>query len=205
MPTPTRAAAAPSRLFWDGFGRADSNTTLGTADNGRAWTVGNSTDAATLPTWGVTGGKGYLVATGSQNDPHAWVDVGTPDVVVTCTHTVATAATGVVTGILVRRVDASNYLAVRFTPSTGNLAVFRNLATVRTTTYSKTIATGLADNQVVRVVVVCRGTKITIKVDSVWYDTYTETNFLGATKFGLYQIGAATGAATFEDFLVERA
>lgn len=191
--------AASGLLVRDGFDRADSATALGRAETGQAWTVGNSADAATLPTFGLSGGKAILAVTGTQNDPHAWVEAGRGDGIrIACDVGVPTAASAGLSGLIFRRLDANNYFALRIANSADTVVILRNLATTRTTVKSQAFAT--ADGQVVRVELLLQGPLITLLCDGAFIYTYSDTNFPGATKHGVYS--TVTNGVSFDNFAV---
>lgn len=192
--------AASGLLVRDGFNRPDSNTALGRAETGQVWTVGNAGDAATLPTFGLSGGKAIEVGAGTQNDGHAWVDAGASDGIrISCDVGVATAASALNAGILFRRQDATNYLCLRLANSADTIAIFRNLATVRSTVKSQAFAT--VDGQVVHLDILLQGPLITVLANGAFQFTHSDANFMATgTKHGLYTTGV-TGV-TWENFEV---
>jgi hypothetical protein len=83
----------------DLFDRADSSTTLGSADTGQAWQV-------LAGTWGIAANQAYsAVATANGA---AVIDCGTPDGV----YIVTLATKGTAPRIILRAIDASNYLYI---------------------------------------------------------------------------------------------
>lgn len=91
--------------LWDTFNRADSASTLGSADTGQAWT-------AVSGTWGISSNKGYLVTTTPEASRVATIDPGLTNFVLSCDVTLG--ATRVNTGILLKYIDASNHVIVNF-------------------------------------------------------------------------------------------
>jgi hypothetical protein len=98
----------------DGFNRADSAVTLGSADVGGAWT-------AHLGTWGVSGNRAYLAAAGSPSDnvvslSSAYLADGYVEADLTLSTVRANA------GLVFRSLDNNTFLMARLvkTPANGN-------------------------------------------------------------------------------------
>lgn len=195
----------PRVVARDSYGRADSAVTLGNAETSQAYTVGNSTDLATLPTFGVSGSLAYSPNTGTVADPHIWLDCGVPDVVIDCRLTVEAAAAGSVSaGLVFRRLSTGNYFAVRLDNSANTIDVLRNLATSRTVLVSTALP--LVDGQVVILRVIAQGTGICVYADGALKLSLTDPNFTTATKHGLLApFTVVGGAARWDDYRVQAA
>jgi hypothetical protein len=193
--------AVPATLVADTFDRADSALSLGTASDGGAWTVGDSGDAATLPTYGIASNKAYLAAPGTQNDPYAWRDAGAADCVVVVDVGVGTSASGSASGLLVRRADSSNYFWIDLYNQGDQVRIGRNLAGVRSIVASTALT--IADAQTIRLRVELSGSTFRVYCDGVLKITYTDTNSQAATKHGLYTVNATAAATpTWDNFSI---
>lgn len=196
---PWRIPAGWRRVVWDSFDRADSALTLGSAETGQAWSTGNQGDGGPLPVWGVSSNQGYVV-TASGVDAHVWLESGVADGVVDCAIKLAASfAVDRFAGLLFRRVDASNYFAVRFQETTRQLHVLRCLASVRSTVASSApLAVSAGETLPLRLVL--RGSTILVWANGVGVITYTDANMAAGTKHGLYEYGV--GTPRFDNFRV---
>lgn len=187
-------ARGPVTLVSDTFTRADSALTLGNAETGQAWSVGDAGDAATLPTFGISTNQAYAVSLGNQSDPHVIVDSGVADCTIQCGVIVPTSLGS---GVLFRRANSSNYFAVYL--NTATVTILRNLAGVRSSVASASRAVSVGATVAVKVVLV--GSSIKVYCDGLLLITYTDANNATATKHGFFaQTGG--GGAVYDNFLV---
>ena len=122
--TATGGGSAPSVLGSDAFGRADSTTSLGTADVGGAWTARQGTG-------GIISGKGYSV-TGADSDLFT-LTLASPAAEVGAD--IATdAIQSHVDGIMLRWVDANNNLRISYQLSGAGAVAIRSRVAGTTTT-----------------------------------------------------------------------
>lgn len=91
--------------LWDTFDRANSTSTLGSADTGQAWTARSGT-------WGVSSNRGYLVTTSPEASYIATVDPGLTNLI--ASGTVTFGSTRVNSGLLLKYIDTSNHIIVNF-------------------------------------------------------------------------------------------
>lgn len=166
--------------------RPDSALTLGSAETGQVWNLGNNGDAATLPVWGVSGGRGYMVSAGTPADPHVWLESGVSDCVIDCRLTVDNGTN--LGGPLFRRADGNNYYCVRVNPSSSLFMVMRNVGGVRGAVVSVAYTYSLPQTLALRVVL--RGSLMVFYVDGVEVARFTSTDMQGATKHGLHDQSA---------------
>lgn len=161
-------AGAGGPLVSDTFTRANSTTTLGSTDTGQAWT-------AQVGTWGISSNAAY-VATGPGLNK-ATVETG----LTACTVAVAiSGATVTSRGLVLRWVDTNNYLTVY--AEADSLRILRYLAGAGTDL--STVATTWADGDIISVVL--SGSSITAKRNGVTITATTCSDFLTATKHGLW-------------------
>lgn len=181
-------------LLRDSFSRPYNASSLGTADAGGAWTVGNAADA-TLPTWGLSGGQAYLPAAGGV-DPHAWLESNRSDGILEALISVDTAASTNQQGLIFRRASTGNYILARLSNAADTVALLENVAGVRNTVDSASVT--IADGSTRRLRVRLNGPLIRVYVDGVLLITYQSTAHQTATKHGLYTSGG--GAFRAADF-----
>lgn len=161
--------------IYDGFNRADSSTTLGSADSGAAW-------VPQLGTWGISSNQAYCPS-GSSAQGIATQNIGTAnyqadvDIATLGDHN---------SGIVVRASDANNaILCLGDTIYSMIAGAFASLAT-----YS---AFGNGDHMTV----VCQGSSIVVKKNGVQVASITSTFNQTATLAGLR---AQTATARFDNF-----
>jgi hypothetical protein len=177
------SAAAPSdKTVVDLFNRADSSTTLGSADTGQAWT-------ASPGTWGISGNAAYSVT--AANDDYALVDAGRVDVKVEVTvHGVP----GTNPGLVLRGTDTNNCYMANFHQS-GVPTLFKRVAGTYTSlgAGSKNLANGD------RLTFSAVGTTLTMLVNGTAIVTVTDSTFTTGTKVGL-RIGAISSTLRYDGF-----
>jgi len=172
----------PKAVVSDTFDRADSTTTLGSADTGQAWT-------ANVGTWGIASNLGYVAAGAGQNV--ASLESSNADCDVTVTESTAASATGLV----FRLSNGTNHLLTN-SQSNGqhlykNVNGYTDLATGGTVE--------LANGDTLKAVL--SGSSVIIQLNGTQIISVTETTFQTNTKHGLRSNGAT--AVRFNNFKVE--
>lgn len=193
-------------IVLDRFDRADSTTTLGTAETGQAWTAQNGT-------WGVIGGKAYVVVTGAGYIATVASVPGASNVIVSCDMTFSSALNRSAFSLIGRYIDASNWLLVDLGKNVdGNsIAIWKMVAGAQTREANLTNA-GFVDAQTYAVKWVLNNALLTASVDGVQKLTYTLSDadqavFSGASRYGLRQYAAASyddGGSRWDNFRVTR-
>lgn len=193
----------------DRFKRANSTTTLGTADSGQAWSSGNGT-------WGIDTQRAYTPSgvTSGVDGALAFVDVG--DAVQSVfMDIIGGAPTGIQDmGPLLRYVDANNWWTAFFNRSSGgSISVYAGkfIAGVGTYVIANNVAAtpaalGSAPTQSVE----CIG--LTVDASNVWrayfngvqVGTATDSALSTATKVGFKNYNTTTGQE-FDAFWVKTA
>ena len=179
------AGCAP--IVSDSFTRADSATSLGTADTGQTW-------SAITGTWGIASNQAYNP--GADTNAMALVDAGVSD----CTVRLKMAARGSSSGMFLRATDASNWIAFVNGSSTV-MSLIKSVAGTVSTVVNITTTVALT-NDVYQAVL--KGTTITLFLNGAQIGTpQTVTEHATATKFG---IGLANHASAtnirWDDFRV---
>lgn len=174
----------------DTFTRANSATSLGTADVGGAWTVDGGT-------WGISSNQAYQP--GNTGFTRAWVP-GLADGVVEADITVGASKN---VGLMVRRVDASNFIRVWL--NGGNSIAIQTWvaggfgATIVTTGYTFTVG------QTYRIRVAFQGNKYQAWVNGVniygAWQTDSNNRHLTGTGCGLYAVND-NGGSRWDNFAV---
>lgn len=167
----------PGPLVSDTFNRADSTTSLGTADTGQAWTPLATT------VWGIIGNTAY--ETGNAAQALAVVETGVSD----CTVSVTMPVMGD-TGLCFRASDNDNNFV------TNPTALYREQSDTGYTLLGSYPQINAGD----RLAVVLSGSTITVKVNGAAVLTVTDTFNQTATKHGLRSHNST--AARFDDFEV---
>lgn len=165
----------------DAFNRADSTTTLGTADTGQTW-------VARRGTWGILSNTAY-VASGATNDDHAVVDTGVTDYYVTALITASPTNVG-----LVARHSATDthYLATYDGSNACTLWKVVSGTYTQLGTASDTLAAG--DTLGIK----CVGSTIQYLRNDVVKITATDSALTG-TYVGM-RLGATTSASRYDAF-----
>lgn len=168
-------------LLSDSFNRADSTTSLGSADTGQAWVVLNGT-------CGINGNRAYHTTSSSQD--YAVVDLGQSDVTISLKIYGDIANGG---GITFRAVDVNNLWFVDVDSSGSSLykVVAGSFTQVATAMGAFTIGDTMS--------VVLSGTSVIVKRNSTTIHSSTQSQFSTATKHGLRLYGTS---ARLEDVLV---
>lgn len=171
------APAASGPLVSDTFNRADSTTSLGTADTGQVWTV-----PTTGAVWGISANRAYLTNTTAQS--LAVVETGVADCTVSVTMPVVGDA-----GLCFRVIDDNNNFVLTASQ------LYKRVAGSFTAVV--TFSTIVAGD---RVSVVLSGATIVVKVNGADVASTTDTYNQTATRHGLRSHGAT--APRFDDFTV---
>jgi len=181
-----RFASAPAGpLAEDSFDRADSTTTLGTADSGQAWT-------ADVGTWGINGNKGYRV--GTTDGAMATIDVGAADQTVSA---VAVLVNGNYHGVVARMTDTNNFYLAQ-----GNNArtqLYKRVAGTYTQLGSNGAAISNGDTLTLRV----SGTSIKLIVGGVDRITATDSGLATGNRCGMRTGNTGADVCYYNDLLVE--
>lgn len=178
----------------DSFDRADSLTSLGSADTGQVWT-------AHAGTWGISGSTAYIAS--SVSDAAATVDTGTPDGLISLDLTTGTSiVNGIYCGIDFRTTDATNRLFARLR-ETGHVELYKQVAGTYTSLGSAVVA--VAVNTTYRLAVRLVGSSIKVLVDGVELLSVTETFNNTVTHHGLTGHSAGDSLAVrWDNFRVDR-
>lgn len=184
-------APATAPTLFDRFARADSASSLGTAEVGGAWT-------ANAGTWGITGGAAYLVS--STSNAVATLDAAKANKDIGVSVTIAPTGNSQ-PGIIYRYTDASNYsyLIVGVNGVTWSAQLWNCVAGSFTNQINTTISAmtrGAANS--VRLSVV--GNAVVVTVNGTQVISTTVTANAAATRCGFYKND--TSAARYDNFLV---
>lgn len=164
----------------DTFTRADSSSSLGTADTGQAWT-------ALAGTWGISSNKAYKVTASAQG--YAVIDSLHADCTVAVTVSGASMTAG--GGVTFRASDASNLWFVDI-DGTGS-SIYKNQTGSLTNMLSG--MAGFTAGDVMSVVLL--GTSIIVKKNGTQIGSLTNSFNSTATKHGLRDY---TGTVRLDDF-----
>lgn len=182
----TRISDRTKPLLYDSFDRADSASSLGTAESGQAWTAGSGT-------WGISNRRGYLV-TASGTEGCAVVDLGVPADWIQADLQYKASGTPD-PGLLIRYVDSNNYIMAAF--ETGNfINIWTKVAGSYTNLGAVSVSGGLfgtgkllylrADYQ--------RGVgKITVTLAGGNGILGTNVKTLNSTNRGIFELGTKVG------------
>lgn len=168
-----------STLVSDAFNRADSTTSLGTADTGQTWT-------ALAGTWGISSNKAYQVTSSTQ--AYAVIDAGVGD----CTIglTLSTVGSG---GITFRASDATHLWFIDATTSSGNLYRCDGFGP----NLIANLGTSWSNGDVMTVVL--SGSSIVVKKNGTTVYSTTDSTYATNTKHGLRDY---SGAGRYDDFSI---
>jgi len=183
-----------STSILDSFDRADSATTLGSADTGQAWTAHSST-------WGITGNLAYNVS--AQNEvQRATVPFTSSSMAVSCQF--GAAGTARYFGIEACSVNANNRYSFE---TNGMSSKFLALHIAGTKTVLWTEAGALPTDATVQIKVVQGDTEatwaITINGTQKATGTVTDAARPVGTRAGIWNMGAQTPGTRFNNFEVE--
>lgn len=177
-----------STLAGDAFNRADSASSLGTTD------IGGLTWVADVGTWGISGKQAYLVTSSGGGPNAAYLDVGTADVVITCT--IAAWQTNDFHRIICRYTDISNHILLQL--SNGKYQLYKRVTTTYTQLGSDSAAS-VAAGDVVRLL--ANGNNFTVYVNGVSQITATDAFNNTVTKHGI-SVGANATTPRFTNFSI---
>ena len=189
--TPQVAGGSP--VLADGFDRANSTTTMGTADTGQTW-------APATGTWGISSNRAYNTSTSSVT---TLIESGVNDIDVSCVINIA--STGSLPGLVFRALDANNRLGIFIDIPNDRVELWKNDASSTASRIVASEATMTLDYGVdytVRAVAV--GDQIQMYVNGVLRNTYTLTS-AEASKFtgtGYTKVGLRGATQTRYDDLV---
>lgn len=170
--------------------RADSSSTVGTADTGQSW-------SALTSTFGISSNKIYRVGTAST-DSILSVDVGEA----WSTYQVTVLSTTEFPGVAFDITDSNNFFVVLVNNASGSLEFFKRVS--GTYTSLTTSATGLFSSGASIVIKVVRtGANKTIYLNGTSVITSTDTSHSATQKVGMrFQTGAGTNNARWSDITV---
>lgn len=168
----------------DTFTRANSSTSLGTADTGQAWT-------AHTGTWGITSNAAYLVT--SSGESVATLDCGLSDIDFSVSYSGRTDDLGIV----FRAIDASNWLLVYSNPG-GGVETWQRVAG----SYSQLHAAAGSAGASGTLRVVTSGTSINVYLDGSVLYSVTTSQFQTETRVGLRRGAAGGTAPTWDELIV---
>lgn len=169
---------------YDSFDRADSSTTLGTADTGQVWATVIDTGSPGTTGWGIISNTAYMPSGAFQN--LAYVDSGLSDCTVEVTMVNAAGDAGVCFRVVNGSnnfVSTSNALFVRVSGSFTNLGSW-----------------GYVAGDTIKVVL--SGSSIKCYTNGVEQLSVTNTNHQSATNHGMRRNGGF--AVRWDDFRVKR-
>lgn len=190
-------------LVSDSFDRADSTTSLGTADSGQVWTAHSGT-------WGISSNKGYLASTTGQ--AAASVDAGASDVEVSADITLSPTTDRADAGLVFRLADDSNYLLALINKVTGSNSIQLFKRQAGSFTHLASVGSqGHVNGTTYDLRVVANGSSIEVFRDDTSVLTHTLsgadlTTFGSNTRHGLRVHRGSTaddGGTRFDNFLVE--
>lgn len=157
----------PITVASDTFTRADSATTLGSAETGQAWT-------SLAGTWGISANQAYNAVVGGSK--YVVVDAGVSD----CTVQVTLVTGGTDFGLILRAVDSNNLL--RLYPESGAIQLGQYVA--GSFSAIGTVGSGLTFNANGVLKVAMSGPSFTISYNGVVLGTLTTAQFQASTKHG---------------------
>lgn len=163
-------AAGGFTTITDSFDRANSSSSLGSADTGQAW-------VATLGTWGISSNLAYIATAAGGGVNAAYLEASENDVAVQATF--STAAQG--QRMIGRYVDTDNYLFVHAETGGGAYALYKRVAGVDTSLGSYTVT--IANGDVLKLNM--SGNDLTVYLNGVSRITATDAAHNTATKHGL--------------------
>ena len=202
----SRVRAAVGPLASDSFNRANSTTTLGTADVGGAWTAHSGT-------WGIDTNRAYLVSTTGQ--AIASLSTSSPNVAVSADVTLSATSNRADTGLVFRVVDNNNYLLVVMnkigtTVTTDGIRIFKRASGTFTELAATSTAQGHVNGTTYALRVVANAGSLEVFVDNVSKLTHTlssgDQSLFGANTSHGVRVNASgsadNGGSRFDNFLV---
>jgi len=174
-------ASGGSTLVSDAFNRADSGSSLGTADVGGAWTAHSGT-------WGIETNKARCFSGGNQS--FATIDAGVSDCTIAVTMSATLNAGG---GITFRFQDTSNTWFID--SDSGGPALWKVIAGSYTQVVNGLGGVTLSAGDILSIVLA--GNDFDIKKNGSSIYTTSQSQLASATRHGLRDYGAG---ARFDDF-----
>jgi len=166
----------PTDLIYDTFARTDSSSSLGTTLTGETWTAHSGT-------WGIKNGAAYLAV--QSGDSVATVDSSLTDVEVQCEFLYNNDG-----GIVLRAIDASNYVLALFNSTLGQVQLYKRVA--GTYTLLGTTLSGVAPiGATYSVKLLALGSYIEVYVNGISRLTASVSDLATATRVGLRQNSTA--------------
>jgi hypothetical protein len=166
----------PEFLVQDTFTRANSASTLGSAETGQAWTARGGS------TWGISSNKGYLAST-ANGAMWADLDIATRDSTVECDVTLSSVRASA--GICVRSNGVSYGLLCRLRKYTGAdfIEIYNGSSFI-----GQVSSAGLVLGTTYRLKVVSLGNNVDLYLDGVSKISVSSgtQNVAGRTKAGLF-------------------
>jgi hypothetical protein len=181
----------------DYFTRTASSITMGSCSTGQIWTAGSYQDADN-PVLGISSNMGYFPST-PGTDSHAYIETGLSDCVITSKITFDSTVDSD-KGIVFRREDANNYFYLHLDTAADALVLSKCLAGVRDRVASVALAGGLSSIATTRCYLsgssIKAGLTFGLSASSRQLEV-TDTDFLTATKHGLYNQSGNEGAFSY--------
>jgi hypothetical protein len=171
----------------DAFNRADSTTSLGSADTGGAWT-------AQQGTWGILSNEGYLATSAGDGQCVATLDASSADGTLSAKLSFGNSPDF---GLIFRFSDNNNYsVATNDVSFSATLVLYKRVAGSFTSLGS---ASNMATGGTLSVELSGGTGNITVKKNGVSAITSSDTAH-GGTKYGLRVYGGASLTCGFDDF-----
>lgn len=181
----TGASQQMRQRVGDGYGRADSNTTIGLAESGHAYILGNL--ALNTVVYGVASNRGYMVSSPTTTWTDGTIDTGLADCTVEALYAVLNTTDGNHCGLAFRSTDPRNFfLAILTTAGTASIEGYINGAGVMLA--SAAFGRGPLTTDVYKVVM--SGTSISFYINGTLAVSLTSTARQTATRHGLVFYGA---------------
>ncbi len=191
-------SSVKAAVVTDTFTRADNALTLGSAESGQAWT-------AVAGTWGISSNKAYCV--GDMDTETAVLESGIADGIVDCTvsGTLASGTDFRIPHVLVRYLDANNFLRVFY--GAGNVKLQKSDGGVTSDLAVTALAALDGTDYAIRIAMV--GNSVKVYVDGTERISYTlaggDTKYNAYTKVGmrLRKSGSPATAARWDNLAVQ--
>lgn len=169
----------------DTFDRADSSSSMGTADTGQVW-------VALQHTWGIDTNRAY--DTSASSDGTCYVESSNAD----CTIQVTLTTFGSKAGFTFRVQDLNNHYIIRMQSGTNDVVCFRRQGGTYNAQGNNSI-TAPANNDVIKMVL--RGSLGLFYQNGVLKLAFSNSTFSTETKHGLHTL--SDGTSRFDDFTVK--
>lgn len=175
--------------------RADSSTTMGSAETGQVWTAQNGT-------WGISSNQAYCLSTTVGQSWSVSVDSGLSDMTYSGEVQSGSGGTGRYAGLVFRQTNATNYLIFNFDNNLNQVELYRYQSGIFNSL--GTYAVAIADNTIYTLKVVCVGSSVQCYIDSALALSVTETFNQTATMHGLWVYSNEGSGCRFRNLLVIR-